>query len=157
MPREPVTEEEIAKADETLRRLDTLMILSDGISEGGFNARVRFKALDAIAQLVQDILAAIKPLGDPKASALLAEVVNLTQRMRAQADLSRLSGQGLTLSFATLINYLDARGVQCPGYTEVGLRNLPEIMTLWNGATSEDDIDTIIGKVTQYLSTLYTT
>lgn len=145
--------------------LDILIHISAGIYSGGFDVRHRDQVLNTIAKCVRAILAAIKPLGYPKATALLDEVLNLTRRMRPwaqQADIPAdpgpAAGRGLGLAFATLVNYLNAHGVQCP----LRVPPQPELMkmTVWSanaadiGATSDDDIEVLIDKVTQYLSTL---
>ena len=130
---------------------------------------------------------AIKLLGDPKATALMDEIVDLTQRMiQLEAslpparpltrDLRRqshdnaialstafpggelnLAGVGLYLGSGTLWNYL-GRTVQRPDLYGKSRYALPQRELVkwckWNGATSDDDIDLVIDKVTQYLSTL---
>lgn len=131
---------------------------------------------------------AVKLLGDPKATALIDETVNLAHRMiqleaalppvrpytkdvkTRQADDNAtamsnapppcklmLAGIALYLGSGTLCNYLGRR-VPRP---ELHRKNpcalsQPELMEWckWNGATSEDDIEVLIDKVTQYLSSL---
>jgi hypothetical protein len=131
---------------------------------------------------------AIKLLGDPKATALMDEVVNLTQRMiRVEAALPparayigdprtrltadnvtaistapppdelNLAGVALYLGSGTLWNYLGST-VSRPdlhGRNRYALSQ-PRLIEWckWNGATSDDDIEVIIDKVTQYLITL---
>jgi hypothetical protein len=131
---------------------------------------------------------AVKLLGDSKATALMDELVKLTQRMiqleaalpparpytrdpktRLTADnvsaMStapppdelNLAGIALYLGSGTLWNYL-ARTVP---RLEVHVKNRyvlsqPELIKWcrWNGATSDEDIEVLTDKVTQYLSTL---
>jgi hypothetical protein len=127
---------------------------------------------------------AIKLLGDPKSTALMDEVVNLTQRMirveaalpparpyvrepeaRQAAGMSparppdelNLSGVALYLGSGTLWNYL-VRTVSRPdlhGKNPYALSQ-PKLIQWckWNGATSHDDVEVVIDGVTQYLSTL---
>ena len=129
---------------------------------------------------------AVKLLGDPKATGLMDEMMNLTQRMiQLEATLPparpyirdktreaddkasamstappqgelNLAGVALYLGSGTLWNYL-ARTVP---RLKLHLNNRyvlsqPELMKWckWNGATTDDDIEVLIDKVTQYLST----
>jgi hypothetical protein len=130
---------------------------------------------------------AVKPLGDSKATALMDEIVNLTERMIKlevslpparpyNKDLRRqvhddaiamstafppgelnLAGVALYLGSGTLWNYL-GRTVQRPdlhGKNRYALSQ-PKLIEWckWNGAASDDDIEVVIDKVTQYLCTL---
>ena len=146
---------------------------------------VIFAAYERDARAARD---AVKLLGDPKAAALMDEMVNLTERMKqaeatlpparpytkdlkarqaddnAAAMLSaspsgklNLAGVALYLGSGTLWNYL-AKTVP---RLKLHLNNhyvlsQPELMKWckWNGATSDEDIEVIIDKVTPYLSTL---
>ena len=188
-----MTDQEIITAFEKLHRLHS----TSGEAVG------QFAAIGAIRQVIfrpgstifvayerdaREARDAIKLLGDPKATALMDEMMNLTQRMiqleaalpparpyirdlkTRQADDNasamstetptvelNLAGVALYLGSGTLWNYL-ARTVP---RLKLHLNNRyvlsqPELMKWckWNGATSDDDIDAIIDKVTQYLSTL---
>lgn len=189
----PMTDQEIITAFEKLHHLHS----TSGEAVGQFAAigairqvifrpgSVIFIAYERDAREARD---AIKPLGDPKATALMDEIVNLTQRMiqleaalppvrpdsrdlkSRYADYNAtamstppspcklgLAGIALYLGSGTLWNYL-GRTVPRP---ELHRKNpyalsQPELMEWckWNGATSEDDIEVLIDKVTQYLSSL---
>jgi hypothetical protein len=148
-----VTNEEITNAEEVLRRLDDTIIFDSFVALLDADPRRHDwhdRSLDRIAKFVQDILASIKPLGYSKATALMDEVVNLTQRMRPHLPDPSV-GEALFVAFGIFANYLNAHGVQCPCVVS----SQSELMKAAerSGATSEDDIDTVIGKVTQYLST----
>jgi len=130
---------------------------------------------------------AVKLLGDPKATGLMDQMMNLTQRMiqleatlpparpynrdlkTRQADDNasamspaspaaelNLAGVALYLGSGTLWNYL-ARTVP---RLKLHLNNRyvlsqPELTKWckWNGATSDEGVEVLIDKVTQYLST----
>lgn len=185
----PMSDQEIITAFEKLHRLHS----TSGEAVGQFAAigairevifrpgSVIFVAYERDAREARD---AVKLLGDPKATALMDEIVNLTQRMiQLEAALppvrpdSRsikprqhvyfrkspspcklgLAGIALYLGSGTLWNYL-GRTVPRP---ELHCKNpyalsQPELMEWckWNGATSEDDIEVLIDKVTPHLSSL---
>jgi len=143
-----------------------------------------FVAYERDAREAQD---AINLLGDPKATGLIDELVNLTQRMiqleatlpparpynrdlkTRQADDNasamspaspaaelNLAGVALYLGSGTLWNYM-ARTVP---RLKLHLNNRyvlsqPELTKWckWNGATSDEGVEVLIDKVTQYLST----
>ena len=188
-----MTDQEIITAFEKLHRLHS----TSGEAVGQFAAigAIRevifrpgstiFVAYERDAREARD---AVKLLGDPKPTALMDEMVNLTQRMiqveaalpparpysrdlkTRQADDNatamstappagelNLAGIALYLGSGTLWNYL---GRTVPG-SELHRKNpyalsQPELMEWckWNGATSDGDIEVLIGKVTRYLSTL---
>lgn len=188
-----MSDQEIITAFEKLHRLHS----TSGEAVGQFAAigairevifrpgSVIFVAYERDAREARD---AVKLLGDPKATALMDEIGNLTQRMiQLEAALppvrpdsrdlkSRyadynptamstppspcklgLAGIALYLGSGTLWNYL-GRTVPRP---ELHCKNpyalsQPELMEWckWNGATSEDDIEVLIDKVTPHLSTL---
>ena|ERR1700730_7644987 len=189
----PMSDQEIITAFEKLHRLHS----TSGEAVGQFAAigairevifrpgSVIFVAYERDAREARD---AVKLLGDPKATALMEEIVNLTQRMiqfeaalppvrpdsrdlkkRRHANYNAtamstppspcklsLAGIALYLGSGTLWNYL-GRTVPWP---ELHRKNpyalsQPELMEWckWNGATSEDDIEVLIDKVTRYLST----
>jgi hypothetical protein len=198
-----MSDQEIITAFEKLHRLHS----TSGEAVGQFAAigairevifrpgSVIFVAYERDAREARD---AVNLLGDPKATALMEEIVNLTQRMiqleaalppvRPFADTvatcaisvrylkSRyadynatamstppspcklgLAGIALYLGSGTLWNYL-GRTVPRP---ELHCKNSyalsqPKLMEWckWNGATSEDDIEVLIDKVTPHLSTL---
>jgi hypothetical protein len=188
-----MTDQDIITAFEKLHRLHS----TSGEAVG------QFAAIGAIRQVIfrpgslifvayerdaREARDAVKLLGDPKATALIDAMMNLTQRMiqleaalppdrpyirdlkTRQADDNasamstalptvelNLAGVALYLGSGTLWNYL-ARTVP---RLKLHLNNRyvlsqPELMKWckWNGATSEDDIEVLIDKVTQYLSTL---
>jgi hypothetical protein len=143
---------------------------------------VIFAAYERDAREARD---AVDLLGDPKASALMDELVNLARRMvQLEATLPparpydrkrqahdnaiamstafapgelNLAGVALYLGSGTLWNYL-GRTVSRPdlhGKSRYALSQ-PKLIEWckWNGATSDDDIELVIDKVTQYLSTL---
>lgn len=189
----PMSDQEIITAFEKLHRLHS----TSGEAVGQFAAigairevifrpgSVIFVAYERDAREARD---AVKLLGDPKATALMDEIVNLTQRMiqleaalppvrpdsrdlkSRYADWSDgyigsppspcklgLAGIALYLGSGTLWNYL-GRTVPRP---ELHCKNpyalsQPKLMEWckWNGATSEDDIEVLIDKVTPHLSTL---
>jgi hypothetical protein len=189
----PMSDQEIITAFEKLHRLHS----TSGEAVGQFAAigairevifrpgSVIFVAYERDAREARD---AVKLLGDPKATALMDEIVNLTQRMiqleaalppvrpdsrdlkSRYADYNAtamstppspcklgLAGIALYLGSGTLWNYL-GRTVPRP---ELHRKNpyalsQPELMEWckWNGATSEDDIEVLIDKVTPHLSTL---
>ena len=201
-----MSDQEIITAFEKLHRLHS----TSGEAVGQFAAigairevifrpgSVIFVAYERDAREARD---AVKLLGDPKATALMEEMVNLTQRMiqleaalppvrpdsrdlaitlgvlvmtkRRHADYNAtamstppspcklgLAGIALYLGSGTLWNYL-GRTVPRP---ELHCKNpyalsQPELMEWckWNGATSDGDIEALIGKVTQYLTTLCAT
>jgi hypothetical protein len=89
---------------------------------------------------------------DSKATALLNELANLTRRLLNPHDRASQNPWGLWLACGTLVNYLRGKhGVPSSGLPQ------PELMKQckWSGASCEDNIETIIDKVTQYLATLY--
>jgi hypothetical protein len=89
---------------------------------------------------------------DPKATALLNELANLTRRLLSPYDRASQDPWGLWLACGTLVNYLRGKhGVPSSGLSQ------PELMKQckWSGASCEDNIETIIDKVTQCLATLY--
>jgi hypothetical protein len=188
-----MSDQEIITAFEKLHRLHS----TSGEAVG------QFAAIGAIRQVIfrpgstifvayerdaSEARDAVKLLGDPKASALIDEMMNLTQRMiqveaalpparpyirdlktrRADDNASAMStapptvelnlaGVALYLGSGTLWNYL-ARTVP---RLKVHRNNRyvlsqPELMKWckWNGATSDNDFDAIIEKVTQHLTTL---
>jgi len=199
-----MSDQEIITAFEKLHRLHS----TSGEAVGQFAAigairevifrpgSVIFVAYERDAREARD---AVKLLGDPKAPALMDEIVNLTQRMiqfeaalppvrpdsrdrwgvvetvirtvkSRYADYNAtamstptspcklsLAGIALYLGSGTLWNYL-GRTVPRP---ELHCKNpyalsQPELMEWckWNGATSDGDIEALIDKVTQYLSSL---
>jgi hypothetical protein len=142
-----------------------------------------FVAYELDARAARD---AVKLLEDPKANALMNQIVSLTERMiQVEAALPparnyirdiknrqagrnassasiapsagelNLAGIALYLGSGTLWNYL-GRMVSRPELQGKNLYVLsqPELIRWckWNGATS-DDIEVLIDKVTQYLST----
>jgi hypothetical protein len=187
-----MTDQEITTAFQKLHRLHS----TSGEAVGQFAAigairqvifrpgSVIFAAYERDAGEARD---AVKLLGDPKATALMDEMVNLTQRMiqleaalpparpysrelktRLTADNATatssapasdqlsLAGVALYLGSGTLWNYL-GRTVSRPelhGKNRYALSQ-PRLIEWckWNGATSDDDIEVVIEKVTQYLTT----
>jgi hypothetical protein len=187
-----MSDQEIITAFEKLHRLHS----TSGEAVG------QFAAIGAIRQVIfrpgstifvayerdaNEARDAVKLLGDPKATALIDEMMNLTQRMiqleaalpPARPDINdlktgpaddddstttapptvelNLAGVALYLGSGTLWNYL-ARTVPRlkHHYNNRYVLSQPELMKWckWNGATTEDDIEVLIDKVTQYLSTL---
>ena len=190
-----MSDQEIITAFEKLHRLHS----TSGEAVG------QFAAIGAIRQIIfrpgssifvayerdaREARDAVKLLGDPKATALMEEIVNLTQRMIQfeaalppvrpdSRDLKRrhanynatamstptspcklsLAGIALYLGSGTLWNYL-GRTVPHGNFICVCKNpyalSQPKLMEWckWNGATSEDDIEVLIDKVTRYLSTL---
>jgi hypothetical protein len=173
-----MTDQEIITAFEKLNHLH---------SSAG-EAVAQFAAIGAIRQVIfrpgsvifvtyerdaREARDAVKLLGDPKATALMDEIVDLTQRMiqleaalppvrpyirdlKARPGELNLAGIALYLGSGTLWNYL-GRTVPQP---ELHVKNRyalsqPELMEWcgWNGATRDDDIEVVSDKVTQYLST----
>ena len=189
----PMSDQEIITAFEKLHRLHS----TSGEAVGQFAAigairevifrpgSVIFVAYERDAREARD---AVKLLGDPKATALMDEIVNLTQRMiqleaalppvrpdsrdlkSRYADYNAtamstppspcklgLAGIALYLGSGTLWNHL-ARTVP---RLKLHLNNRyvlsqSELMKWckWNGATSNEDIEVLIDKVTPHLSTL---
>ncbi len=189
----PMTDQEIITAFEKLYHLH---------SSAG-EAVAQFAAIGAIRQVIfrsgsvifvayeqdaREARDAVKLLGDPKASALMDEIVNLTQRMiqleaalppvrhysrdlktRLTADNAaamstppppgelNLAGIALYLGSGTLWTYFARTGPRPELHVKnryaLSQRELME-WCKWNGATSEDDIEVVIEKVTQYLATL---
>jgi len=187
-----MTDEEIITAFEKLHRLHS----TSGEAVGQFAAigAIRevifrpgssiFVAYERDARETRD---AVELLGDSKATALMDEMVNLTQRMiQIEAALpparpytrdlkTRLTGDNATamspapppgelnvagvalyLGSGTLWNYL---GKTVPRL-ELHLNNRyvlsqPELMKWckWNGNTNDDDVEALMDKVTQHLST----
>jgi hypothetical protein len=146
---------------------------------------VIFVAYERDAREARD---AVKLLGDPKATALMDEIVNLTQRMiqleaalppvrpdsrdlkSRYADYNAtamstlpspcklsLAGIALYLGSGTLWNYL-GRTVPQPELhrKKPYVLSQPELMEWckWNGATSDGDIEALIGNVTRFLAAL---
>ena len=188
----PLTDQEIITAFEKLNHLHSTV----------GEAVAQFAAIEAIRQVIfrpgsvifvayerdaREARDAVKLLGDSKATALMDEIVNLTERMiklevslpparpyirdlkTRQADDNataistarpagelNLAGIALYLGSGTLWNYL-GRTVPRP---ELHVKSpyalsQSELMEWckWNGARSDDDIEVVIDKVTQYLST----
>ena len=172
-----MTDQEIIAAFEKLNHLH---------SSAG-EAVAQFAAIGAIRQIIfrpgsvifvayerdaREARDAVKLLGDPKATALMDEIVDLTQRMiqleaalppvrpyirdlKARPGELNLAGIALYLGSGTLWNYL-GRTVPRP---ELHVKNpyalsQPELMDWcgW-GATRNHDIEVVIDRVTQYLST----
>jgi hypothetical protein len=211
-----VTDKEITKAFDALGHLNAV---SDPVGCGlprDILFRHRQEKGDCLfykyAQLIRNARDAVKPLGSPKACALLDEMVNLAQRMiRIEADLlpgiedDELSSPAAVLFFAsgTLCNYLTNRvfsytrdttpmpaaiaAGSSPGNTTPEYKKWVEehwfhgtITRPWHdplrvrhlfalsqsvlvarfgegvGVSSEDAIDIIVDKLTQYISTLCT-
>ena len=172
-----MTDQEIISAFEKLHHLHS----TSGEAVGQFSAigairqvifrpgSVIFVAYEQDAREAQD---AVSLLGDPKATALMDEIVNLTQRMiQLEATLPpvrpyamdiktgelNLAGIALYLGSGTLWNYL---GTTTPR-PELHVSNpyalsQPDLMKWckWNGARSDHDIGVLIEQVTRHLATL---
>jgi len=186
-----MTDQEIRTAFETLLRLHS----SAGEAVG------QFAAIGAIREVIfrpgglifvtyerdaRETRQAVTRLGDVKATALMDEMINLTERMiRVEAALPparpytdvkngpvghnatsasitpsagelNAAGIALYLGSGTLWNYL-GKAVSRPELQGMNLYVLsqPELIEWckWNGST-EDDIESTVDKVTQYLATL---
>jgi hypothetical protein len=189
---EPITNQEIVTAFERLHHLH---------SSAG-EAVAQFAAIGAIRQVIfrpgsvifvayerdaREARDAVRLLGDPKATALMDEIVNLTQRMiqleaalpparpyamdlkRRQADNPtamstapppgelNLAGIALYLGSGTLWNYLGRTVPRLVLHVKnpyaLSQSDLME-WCKWDGGTSDDEIEVVIDKVTQYLFSL---
>ena len=171
-----MTDQEIISAFEKLHHLHS----TSGEAVGQFSAigairqvifrpgSVIFVAYEQDAREARD---AVNRLGDPKATALMDEIVNLTQRMiqlesalppvrpyitnRKTGELN-LAGVALYLGSGTLWNYL---GKTMPR-PELHVKNpyalsQPELIKWckWNGSANDEDIEVAIEKVTRHLAT----
>ena len=184
----PMTDQRISNAFEKLLHLHS----SSGEAVGQFSAigairqvifrpgSVIFTAYEKDAREARD---AVKLLGDPKAEALMDEIVNLAQRMiQLEAALPpvrpyivdfktgelNLAGVALYLGSGTLWNYL----VRTTHRTQLQFKTqyVPtqsELMKWckWNGSngangangtngTNEEDVDLVVEKVTHHLASL---
>ena len=170
-----MTDQEIITAFEKLNRLHFY----------SGEAVAQFAAIGAIRQVIfrpgsvifvtyeqdaREAREAIKLLGDPKATALMDEIVSLTERMiQLEATLPPVrpyitnlktrelnsAGVALYLGSGTLWNYL-GKTVPRP---ELHIKNpyalsQPELIEWcrWDGTTNADEIEVVIEKVTRHLA-----
>jgi hypothetical protein len=186
----PMSDQEIITAFEKLLRLHS----TSGEAVGQFAAirEVIFRPGSVIfvayERDAREARYSVKLLGDPKATTLMEEIVNLTQRMiqfeaalpavrpytrdfrtRLTAENATatptppspcklgLAGVALYLGSGTLWNYLSTMFPRPEIHVKNRLYVLPQPALMewckWNGATSDDDIEVVIDKVTRHLST----
>ena len=148
----PMTDEEVTKAIEAANSLFSLsdpltgMLIGEAILQDE-NAYYYF--LGVFSERVRMTLTLIR---DPKATALLNELRYLTRRLLRPYDRVSQEPWGLWLACGTLVNYLRGKlGVPSSGLSQSELMK----QCKWSRASCEEDIETIIDKVTQYLATLY--
>jgi hypothetical protein len=149
-----MTDQKISTA---LDAMNELVFRGDRANMGVFDKGKVF--LDEFVQAIHNARDAIKPLGDhPKAAALLDEMESLTQRMiqgKAAHTSTRdeLVNAASTFYGATIAlrNYVSVRGCSRAINDEVWRKGgYGKLFAV----TIDDDIDVVIDKVTQYLSTL---
>ena len=147
-----MTDQEITKAIEAANGLFGLSDPLTGILVGEATLQddnAYYYFLGVFSERIRMTLTVIR---DPKATVLLNELANLTRRLLRPHDRASQDPWGLWLACGTLVNYLRGEHVvPSSGLAQAELMKLCK----WSGASSEDDIDTIIVKVTQYLATLY--
>ena len=148
----PMTDPDIPKAIEAANGLFGLsdpltgMLIGEAVLQ---DEKAYYYFLGVFSERVRMTLTLIR---DSKATALLNELANLTRRLLRPYDRASQDPWGLWLACGTLVNYLRGKyGVPSSGLLQRELMN----QCKWSGASCEEDIETILDKVTQYLATLY--